>query len=91
MRSSRFAAPGKPGGFNYDRQEVCDKGPVLSCVQPRRKIKMSDAEILEEFEDWLIDEIDSLSDLPKCRGYYHEAKAILRIFRKIKKDGRNEN
>ncbi|MDY6279536.1 MAG: hypothetical protein SPL63_05375 [Roseburia faecis] len=51
---------------------------------------MSDAEILEKFEDWLIDEIDSLSDLPKCRGYYHEAKAILRRFRKIKNEGRSK-
>lgn len=56
----------------------------------RRKMEMSDTEILEKFEDWLIDEIDSLSDLPECRGYYHEAKAILRIFRKIKNEGRKE-
>lgn len=51
---------------------------------------MSDTEILKRFENWLIDEIDSLSNLPECRGYYHEAKAILRRFRKIKNEGRSK-
>lgn len=48
---------------------------------------MSDTEILKRFENWLIDEIDSLSNLPECRGHYNEAKAILRRFRKFRKEG----
>ena len=47
---------------------------------------MSDTEILKRFEDWLIDEIDSLSGLPGCRESFHEAKYILKHFRKIKDD-----
>lgn len=53
---------------------------------------MSDREILKRFEDWLIDEIDSLSGLPGCRESFHEAKYILRSFREIRDDaGREEN
>ena len=53
---------------------------------------MSDRETLERFEDWLIDEIDLLSDFPECRESFHEAKYILKHFRKIKDDaGREEN
>ena len=47
---------------------------------------MSDRETLERFEDWLIDEIDSLSDFPECRESFHEAKYILKHFLKIKDD-----
>lgn len=53
---------------------------------------MSDRETLKRFEDWLIDEIDSLSGLPGCRQSFHEAKYILRSFREIRDDaGREEN
>lgn len=52
---------------------------------------MSDRETLERFEDWLIDEIDLLSDLPECRESFHEAKYILRGYRKIRDNvGREE-
>lgn len=53
---------------------------------------MSDRETLKRFEDWLIDEIDSLSGLPGCRQSFHEAKYILWSFREIRDDaGREEN
>lgn len=53
---------------------------------------MSDRETLKRFEDWLIDEIDSLSGLPGCRESFHKAKYILRSFREIRDDaGREEN
>ena len=59
-RSSRFAAPGKPGGFDYDRQKVYDQSLVqdiyevatrdpLTCLPGRKYMESCIGEELERF------------------------------------------
>lgn len=48
---------------------------------------MSDREILQRFEDWLVDEIRVTSNVAYGSGFEREALYIFKNFRKIKEEG----